>query len=583
MYIHHKLGLGFGAIVGLTLLLTALSWQNTQIQVKLEKSRDTVALMQEQLLEARRHEKNFLLRRDQQWLQKAHDAIEQLDRQVQEMGATAFFNEQPYWQLVYDQLQNYLLQIHKLLDIPNLSHEEQLAIVETELVPPARQLHHLFKSRWTELSQTHHDHLRRSEKTQSVLITLSMIISALLVWFITRSIIASLQMGMQFAKEIAKGNLRARIPEIPRDEVGALLQAMQQMGSDLQQLEERDVRAQAARLALNALLESSLEPLSLQRQMEVALHIIMTVPYLRLQNKGAVFLIDQEENQLQLIAGTGLSPGVLEGCSKIALGHCLCGKVAQEGKLLHASDQDSIHTTHYEGMQPHGHYCVPISSRGSVLGVLTLYLAPDHAENADEVAFLTSIANTLAGILERKRMEERLQHLAHHDLLTSLPNRVLFAEHLARSLAMAARSKERLAVMLVDLDHFKQVNDTLGHAAGDRVLVISTQRIRDCLRASDLVARMGGDEFAVILSDLPSQEAAELVAGKIVQQVSQSICWEGHSVHVGASIGIAFFPEHGCDADSLLSSADMAMYRIKKRGRNGFCIHDPAWSDDQAP
>jgi diguanylate cyclase (GGDEF)-like protein len=583
MFIHHKLGLGFGAIVGLTLLLTSLSWQNTQTQVKLEKSRDTVAQMQEQLLEARRHEKNYLLRQDAAWLQKTQSTMEHLEQVVQEVEEKAFFNEKPYWHLVQEQIKIYRGHLQRLLDSPKLSYSEQFAIVESDLVLPARELHALFKKRWSTLSQSHQDHLQRSEQTQSVLITLAIAISALLVWLITRSILVSLQLGMQFAKEIASGNLRARISHVPRDEVGALLRAMQQMGNDLQLMEERDLRAQAARLALNALLESSLEPLSLQRQMEVALHIIMTVPYLRLQNKGAIFLIDPDEGQLHLIASTGLASAVLSGCAKIPLGHCLCGKTAAEGKLTYATDHDPAHTVHYPGMQPHGHYCIPIVSRGVVLGVMTLYLPAGHEENAEEIAFLTSIGNTLAGVLERKRMEERLQHLAHHDLLTALPNRVLFAEHLARSLTMATRSKERMAVMLIDLDHFKQVNDTLGHAAGDRVLVISTQRIRDCLRASDLVARMGGDEFAVILSDLPNLEAAERVAGKIVQQVSQSIAWEEHSVQVGASIGIAFFPEHGSEADTLLSSADMAMYRIKKRGRNGFCIHDPAWSEDQVP
>ncbi|MBF0096928.1 MAG: diguanylate cyclase [Magnetococcales bacterium] len=539
--------------------------------------------MQEQLLEARRHEKNFLLRRESIWLQQTQSALDQLERMVQEMEEKAFFNERPYWQRVHEQLKIYRGHLLRLLATPELGYAEQYAIVESDLVPPARELHALFKTRWSSLSQSHRDHLARSEQTQSVLVTLAIAISALLVWIITRSILVSLKMGMQFAREIASGNLRARINHIPRDEVGALLRAMQQMGTDLQRMEERDLRAQAARLALNALLESSLEPLSLQRQMEVALHIIMTVPYLRLKNKGAIFLIDPEEGQLHLIASTGLAPAVLNGCAKIPLGHCLCGKTAAEGKLTYATDQDPAHSVRYAGMQPHGHYCIPIISRGVVLGVMTLYLPAGHEENPEEVAFLTSIGNTLAGVLERKRMEERLQHLAHHDLLTSLPNRVLFAEHLSRSLILATRSKERMAVMLIDLDHFKQVNDTLGHAAGDRVLVISTQRIRDCLRASDLVARMGGDEFAVILSDMPNLEAAERVAGKIVQQVSQSIAWEGHSVHVGASIGIAFFPEHGSEADSLLSSADMAMYRIKKRGRNGFCIHDPDWREDQAP
>ena len=215
---------------------------------------------------------------------------------------------------------------------------------------------------------------------------------------------------------------------------------------------------------------------------------------------------------------------------------------------------------------------------------MTLYLDAKHPPNAEEEFFLGSIAFTLAGILERKQMEERMQHLAHHDLLTALPNRALFSEHFARSLAMATRGQGKLAVMIVDLDHFKQVNDTLGHAAGDEVLIVSTQRIRECLRASDLVARMGGDEFAIILTDLTQPEAAGLVADKIVQNLSQPIVLGKNTALVGASIGVALFPDHGREADALLASADIAMYQVKKRGRHGYCFadtrHPPKPADD---
>ncbi|MBF0310400.1 MAG: diguanylate cyclase [Magnetococcales bacterium] len=570
MYIDHKLGLGFGAMVSLVLLLAGMAWQDLRTLSGLEKEKDRLVQMQESLLEARRNEKNFLLRHDQSWVELNRNWMERLDRLIREQQAVDLPSNRGLWQEAAQRVRDYLECFGEIASEAGPSISDKAGEAETRLVPLARRLHALVEGRIASQTQSQREYLSQAERFYAGFVVFAMVLSGLLVFLVTRAITSSLKVGIRFAEEIASGNLQARMGTIPRDEIGILLSAMQRMGEDLQRLEEGQIRSLASRLAMSALLETSLEPLSLARQMEVALHIILTIPWLHLQNKGAFFLVGEKGGPMQLIACHGLVEGNVQPDEVVDQERHFCERVAAEGRLLFSPWGDAGHDTHGEGFSAHGHYGVPIFLRGRVQAVMLLYLDSGHIQNAEEEDLLASLAFTLAGILERKGLEERLQHLAHHDLLTGLPNRVLFAEHLSQSLALATRTRDLLALMLVDLDRFKEVNDTLGHAAGDQVLVTATQRIRECLRASDLVARMGGDEFAIVLSTVPGAEAAALVAEKIVQSVSQPIDVGGKMVHVGASVGIALFPEHAREANPLLACADMAMYWVKEHGRNSF-------------
>jgi diguanylate cyclase (GGDEF)-like protein len=172
-------------------------------------------------------------------------------------------------------------------------------------------------------------------------------------------------------------------------------------------------------------------------------------------------------------------------------------------------------------------------------------------------------------ITEQRQQEARIQHLARHDALTDLPNRILFREEMDKA-EHRIRRGEIVGVLCVDLDHFKSINDTMGHALGDAVLLAVAGRLREACREGDLVARLGGDEFAVLLADLHDVNDAAAVAGRIVKSIGEPLTIEGRQATVGASVGIAIAPTDGADGESLLRSADLALYRAKSMGRANF-------------
>jgi diguanylate cyclase (GGDEF)-like protein len=171
-------------------------------------------------------------------------------------------------------------------------------------------------------------------------------------------------------------------------------------------------------------------------------------------------------------------------------------------------------------------------------------------------------------ITARKQAQERIEFLALHDPLTELPNRLYLNDYLPRTLAQARRQRTGVAVMFIDLDGFKPVNDTYGHDAGDALLCAVAGRLRDAVRQSDLVARLGGDEFLVVLTDIESPADVERVAETLLRSMRAPIGWRGQTLSLAMSIGVSLFPEHGQSADELIRCADAAMYRAKLDGGN---------------
>ncbi len=175
-------------------------------------------------------------------------------------------------------------------------------------------------------------------------------------------------------------------------------------------------------------------------------------------------------------------------------------------------------------------------------------------------------------MVRRKSYQMALYHSANFDKLTDLPNRALFLDRLDQNLKQSERYQRKFALLFIDLDGFKSVNDTMGHDAGDELLIQTAHRLHDCIRDADTVARMGGDEFTVILSTITSEDDAKTVARKIIKALSQPFVIENKRARIGASIGISLFPEHGTDMDTLLKNADDAMYHAKRAGKNDFRI-----------
>ena len=174
---------------------------------------------------------------------------------------------------------------------------------------------------------------------------------------------------------------------------------------------------------------------------------------------------------------------------------------------------------------------------------------------------------------ELKRSENKLRYLANHDPLTGLPNRKLFRETLTDLLFWGKDNQQLVGLLFLDLDGFKPVNDNLGHDVGDLLLQAVAKRIKNCLRSSDVVCRLGGDEFSVILPGVKQLEDSGVVAEKILQTVSQPYMLESHHIQVTASVGISVYPQDGSEEDSLLKKADEAMYEAKKLGRNCYQLY----------
>jgi diguanylate cyclase (GGDEF)-like protein/PAS domain S-box-containing protein len=186
---------------------------------------------------------------------------------------------------------------------------------------------------------------------------------------------------------------------------------------------------------------------------------------------------------------------------------------------------------------------------------------------------------TFSNIAERKRRETRMRWQAEHDALTGLANRSHFEASLALALAEARETQDQVAMLYVDLDGFKQVNDTMGHAAGDTVLTSVAKRLHEVVRADDMVARLGGDEFAVVIPCLHRESDAQSIADKIVARLSEPFVVGKAIAHIGASVGIAVYPAHGASPEDLILAADAAMYRRKQAGRNGVALARPMTAD----
>jgi diguanylate cyclase (GGDEF)-like protein/PAS domain S-box-containing protein len=224
-------------------------------------------------------------------------------------------------------------------------------------------------------------------------------------------------------------------------------------------------------------------------------------------------------------------------------------------------------------------YAFPILIGGEVVSVMEFFGPTIRKPELALVQTTVSIGSQIGQFIQRKQAEDKLSFLARFDTVTDLPNRYLFTDRLGQMLAQAQRNDWSAGVLFVDLDRFKAINDTYGHAAGDELLRQAAARMQACVRSSDTVGRLSGDEFAVMLSSLAKADDAGTVAQKIVEELAAPFSLNGHQAYISASIGIALYPSDGREPDALLKNADTAMYRAKSQGRNGYQFYLPQMNE----
>jgi diguanylate cyclase (GGDEF)-like protein/PAS domain S-box-containing protein len=280
-----------------------------------------------------------------------------------------------------------------------------------------------------------------------------------------------------------------------------------------------------------------------------------------------VWTLDEAAAVLELQASAGLYSHIDGAHARVPVGHLKIGRIAQEGRphltneVLADPRVGDKAWARREGMVAFAGY--PLLSDERVTGVLALFAR--HPLPEDTLEALAATVEIIVQGLERKRVEEALRHQALHDALTGLPNRVFLQDHVQQAILAAQQDHQPLGLLLLDLDRFKEVNDTLGHQHGDLLLQQVAERLRATLRATDTVARLGGDEFAVLLP-ATDRTGATSAAGKVHAALDSPFVVDGQSLRIGTSLGLALCPEHGRDPQVLLRHADVAMYAAKRSG-----------------
>jgi len=292
----------------------------------------------------------------------------------------------------------------------------------------------------------------------------------------------------------------------------------------------------------------------------------------------SVLMLDRERNALQVEAAPSFPDGFSRLLKDIPVGprSGSCGTAAYLKKPVIVEDieTDERWTGIQETVAPYGFracWSVPILLEDEVLGTFAMYYTERRAPSEEDMRLIER-AGALVGLaVERRRQDETIRHMAFHDSLTGLGNRRLLEESLDRAIDRASREGDRLAVMFLDLDRFKVVNDSLGHRFGDALLRQVSCRLVDAAGGLGLIARQGGDEF-VLLLDGATEEVARTVAGHILDALQSPFYVEHQEIFITPSIGVSVFPDHGDDAQALLKCADYAMYQAKQNGRNGYQV-----------
>ncbi|HEX7650421.1 MAG TPA: EAL domain-containing protein [Noviherbaspirillum sp.] len=339
-----------------------------------------------------------------------------------------------------------------------------------------------------------------------------------------------------------------------------------------------DVNAEDAVLILTGQ-NRLLEMIALGAPLEEVLEqIVLLIESLTPDMLGSVLLLDKDGIHVRHGAAPHLPKEYVRAIDGQPIGPRAgsCGTAMYTGKSVIVSDiqLDPLWVNYRSVATQHklrACWSTPIlSSQGKILGSFAMYYVEPRTPRSEDLR-IAEMASHLAGIaIERRDNEERIRHLAHHDVLTGLPNRSMLEETLTHALAHAARSKRQVAVLFIDLDNFKRINDSLGHHVGDRLLHAVARRLCGCLRKDDMLARLGGDEFVIAAIALRNSDEAALIAAKALKALEMPFDIDGQILHTGGSIGISLYPEDGTNVETLMRAADGAMYHAKENGRGNY-------------
>jgi diguanylate cyclase (GGDEF)-like protein len=312
---------------------------------------------------------------------------------------------------------------------------------------------------------------------------------------------------------------------------------------------------------------------------EIAALVCDAVPGVVDCDGSSVYLYDGDAVTLSLAATTARDETVVRPVGSTLTQDALPALVAlaldPQPLLLTPATAPNLRAT-FEAFGVERVAIVPIESRGAFLGVVTAGFvdATDNAHEVDPLLFdrLTALADHAATALENAELLDRMRHEALHDPITGLPNRILIEDRGRQAFAQANRAEDRVGLLFIDLDRFKNINDTLGHHAGDEVIRAVADRLDAMMREGDTLARLGGDEFVVLLPRVRDAEDCVRVASRLIESLKEPFAVAGHELFLSCSIGIACSPDHGTNYESLLQYADSAMYSAKNHGRSTFAV-----------
>ena len=392
--------------------------------------------------------------------------------------------------------------------------------------------------------------LLQARKQTSTIAIMELILSALFSFVLGTYLTRQLKSLSHASRQITEGRLGFEIPIKGRDELAQTADAFNRMSRRIKDvydhLEARVAQRTVELAKMNATLREEVER---RRKLTSAIE----------QSTDIVFVVDHE----------GLIEYVNAGFEKTT-SYSRYEVLGKSPSILKSGQHDeTFYRQIWETVTSGQIYQGTIVNRKKDGALYTeeKTIAPLR----DEKGEITHFISTGKDITARIEVQRKLDYLAYHDTLTGLPNRSLCYERLAYAIAQAKRYKRTMALMFVDLDHFKDINNTMGHEAGDSLLQETAKRLKKCVRDSDTIARLGGDEFTLILSEINQPQDVAVVADRIVHAFLEPISLVGQNLHVTASIGIAIFPEDGSHPEALMKAANRAIYSAKENGRNN-CV-----------